>query len=69
MSLQGWRVLDDTRFLPRYLPVNTVLGKLVLDVQSGKNWEKHNLTIQTISYINKRLNLTLKYINTEHKDS
>ena len=24
---QGWRVLDGTRFLPWYLPVNTVLGK------------------------------------------
>ena len=27
MRNQGWRVLDGTRFLPRYLPVNTVLGK------------------------------------------
>ena len=52
---QGWKVLDGTRFLPWYLPVNTVLGKQVLDTQSGKNWEKHNFTFKTISYIKHNL--------------
>ena len=48
-------------------PVFTVVftGKY----RPGKNWGKHDLTIETISYINKRLNLTLKYINARHKDS
>ena len=38
---QGWRVLDGTRFLPRYLPVNTVLGKTGF---GHPKWEKPGKT-------------------------
>ena len=54
---QGWRVLDGTRFLPWYLPVNTVLGKTGF---GHPKWEKLG---KTQLYISKRLNRTLKYIN------
>ena len=36
-TYQGWRVLDSTRFLPWYLPVNTVLGKTGF---GRPKWEK-----------------------------
>ena len=38
---QGWRVLDGTRFLPWYLPVNTVLGKTGF---GHPKWEKLGIT-------------------------
>ena len=34
---QGWRVLDCTRFLPLYLPVNTIMGKTGF---GHPKWEK-----------------------------
>ena len=40
-SDQGWRVSDGTRFLPRYLPVNTVLGKTGF---GHPKWEKPGKT-------------------------
>ena len=74
-SGQGWRVLDGTRFLPRYLPVNTVLGKTGF---GHPKWEKPGKTqlrsclsnlVQDLigpflDQFSKRLNWTLKYRNT-----
>ena len=51
---QGWRVLDGTRFLPWYLPVNTVLEKTGFGHPKWENWEKHNFTFKTISQINNK---------------
>ena len=66
---QGWRVLDGTRFLPWYLPINTILGKTGFGHPKWEKLGKHDLTLLTTSFINKRSNLALKYINTEHRDS
>ena len=44
---QGWRVLDSTRFLPRYLPVKTVLGKTGF---GRPKWEKLGKT--QLNYLN-----------------
>ena len=44
---QGWRVLDSTRFLPRYLPVNTVLVKTGF---GHPKWEKLGKT--QLNYLN-----------------
>ena len=44
---QGWRVLEGTRFLPRYLPVNTGLGKTGF---GHPKWEKLGKT--QLNYLN-----------------
>ena len=47
LIMQGWRVLDSTRFLPWYLPVNTVLGKTGFGLPK---WEKLGKT--QLNYLN-----------------